>query len=206
MTISAGIVKTGSVRGGSITTWLRKSAPAKTKAPPCGTCNACCRAGYEVDLRRGDDFTLAHHANADGIPILDHAADGACVYLVDGACSVYERRPQACREYDCRAFAYSGLIPDIDHIRKAAQRWSIRDAFKTRADKEAHVALRLAAMHCYAETSEVETAVQGALQCYSAFLPLARDLLDEARRHPEWAEQWKRMTQELASTQEPRTP
>jgi hypothetical protein len=34
-------------------------------------------------------------------------ADGSCVYLIDGKCSIYGNRPGSCRTYDCRA---SGLL------------------------------------------------------------------------------------------------
>jgi hypothetical protein len=32
--------------------------------------------------------------------------------LVEARCSIYEDRPRACRAYDCRVFAATGVVPD----------------------------------------------------------------------------------------------
>jgi Fe-S-cluster containining protein len=34
--------------------------------------------------------------------VLKSKPDGSCVYLGDQGCSIYERRPQMCRAFDCR--------------------------------------------------------------------------------------------------------
>lgn len=39
-------------------------------------------------LKAGEDYRLKMHM-------------GRCIYLKHGKCSIYERRPKACREYDC---------------------------------------------------------------------------------------------------------
>ena len=36
-----------------------------------------------------------------------------CVYLIDGQCSIYARRPHVCRSFDCRMF---GLLPGNEGI------------------------------------------------------------------------------------------
>ncbi|QYU68600.1 YkgJ family cysteine cluster protein [Leptolyngbya sp. 15MV] len=30
--------------------------------------------------------------------------DGTCIYLGDGSCTIHERKPVVCREFDCRRF------------------------------------------------------------------------------------------------------
>jgi uncharacterized protein len=34
--------------------------------------------------------------------------------LCSGKCSIYSDRPQTCRDYDCRIYAATGLLPDGD--------------------------------------------------------------------------------------------
>jgi Fe-S-cluster containining protein len=40
-----------------------------------------------------------------GKPIyMSKSSSGACVYLEPHGCSIYDKRPAACREFDCRSF------------------------------------------------------------------------------------------------------
>ncbi len=67
---------------------------------PCGDCRLCCtnelvQVGWDengFELRPGTRF-LAMKDNKE------------CVYLRPEGCSVYERRPKVCREFDCRYLA-----------------------------------------------------------------------------------------------------
>jgi hypothetical protein len=44
--------------------------------------------------------------------------------LVDGACSIYDDRPQTCRDYDCRIFAATGLeLTDKPTVATQTRRW-----------------------------------------------------------------------------------
>lgn len=97
----------------SITSW-RKSFLSENHTVPCGDCVACCTA-YEV-LIGTDDTPDAYDTvtGTTGRPVLRRQADGACVYLLDGRCAIYERRPGVCRQYDCRAFAIAGVRPVSD--------------------------------------------------------------------------------------------
>lgn len=63
----------------------------------------CCRQLY-VPLSRAEALSGLYRLGArpvDGQAILARRADGACVYLSDERCSIYARRPSACRDYDC---------------------------------------------------------------------------------------------------------
>ena len=37
--------------------------------------------------------------------MLDHKSNGDCIYLGDTGCTIHARRPQMCRELDCRILA-----------------------------------------------------------------------------------------------------
>ena len=66
--------------------------------------------------------------------------------LIDGQCSIYEHRPNACRIYDCRIFPASGLaLDDADKVQIAerARRW--RFSYPTEADRQLGDAVRAAA-------------------------------------------------------------
>jgi len=72
---------------------------------------------------------------------------GHCPMLIDGACSIYEHRPQTCRTYDCRVFAASGLEledPAKSEINDRVKRWQFQ--FVDRTDRAKLDAVRSAAM------------------------------------------------------------
>lgn len=55
----------------------------------------------------GDDAGSYHvqmlpRANGDMLYLLATTPEGACVYLGDGGCTIYARRPALCRSFDCR--------------------------------------------------------------------------------------------------------
>jgi Fe-S-cluster containining protein len=65
-----------------------------------------------VDAKR-DKRRLPHlltERDADGELVLRRRADGACIYLGERGCTVYEQRPSVCRSFDCRAFAGMGIV------------------------------------------------------------------------------------------------
>jgi hypothetical protein len=93
---------------------------------PCGTCTACCRTYSAVALAPGEPTeglklepgTRQLRKQADGI---------TCIHLVEGMCEVYDKRPRACRDYDCRAWYFAGVTPPpdpkIEPLRQAIRRW-----------------------------------------------------------------------------------
>ncbi len=74
---------------------------------PCGDCHACC----EFDLiflhpECGDNLSDYDYEPAP-LPfkdryILKHQENGACIYLTATGCSIHDKAPVICREYDCR--------------------------------------------------------------------------------------------------------
>jgi hypothetical protein len=69
----------------------------------------CCRSGQGLFLHpeQGDDpgsyrtRTLTG-SGGETVFVLETTAAGACVYLGEGGCTIYERRPLICRSFDCR--------------------------------------------------------------------------------------------------------
>lgn len=88
---------------------------------PCDGCRACCwHAGVDVDpnIERPED--LAHldlvwrDEGENPGWFIRKRDDGACVHLGPGGCTVYEHRPTACRLYDCRVHALTGVLDSYD--------------------------------------------------------------------------------------------
>lgn len=81
-------------------------------SPPCNGCTACCKGdAIWLHPELGDDpsqyETVEYHHPLTGETglILEHKQDGSCVYLDrDIGCTIYEKRPAICREFDCRGF------------------------------------------------------------------------------------------------------
>ncbi len=74
---------------------------------PCNGCTWCC-GGDAVRLLPEDDiesFETEPHPYFEGELMLSHKSNGACVYLVEGGCSIHHRRPKMCYEMDCRNIA-----------------------------------------------------------------------------------------------------
>lgn len=79
---------------------------------PCNGCTACCEHDLIVlhpdQGDRPDQYltTPARHP-LTGKPVLalQRQADGSCVYLERGVgCTIHDRAPLICREFDCRRF------------------------------------------------------------------------------------------------------
>jgi Fe-S-cluster containining protein len=168
---------------GSVTTYLRKFERAgKDVRVPCGTCNACCRSSYllvEVTESERADFPEAVPVPDDKVSscsspwMLPKKADGSCVHLKEGKCSVYAKRPQSCRSYDCRFDLLTGIVPDDPVMIEALGQWD-NFAMKTREDRVTYTAIRLAlTLEGRPQTMKEVAARLRNLSCY---IPLAEKL------------------------------
>jgi Fe-S-cluster containining protein len=101
--------------------WLDALQSGREMAVPCDGCVACCTSSQFVHIEPDETDALAHvpaelRFPAPGLPkghvVLGYDEQGCCPMLVDGVCSIYEHRPRACRAYDCRVFAATGVEPD----------------------------------------------------------------------------------------------
>ncbi|HET7654424.1 MAG TPA: YkgJ family cysteine cluster protein [Acidimicrobiales bacterium] len=125
---------------------------------PCDGCTACCRSSQFVHIAPDETSTLAAVPAALRFPapalppghvVLGYDEQGRCPMLVDDRCSIYEVRPRACRTYDCRVFAASGVEPDSALVGERASRW--RFSFDGRG-RQLHDAARTAAAAIPAES------------------------------------------------------
>jgi hypothetical protein len=74
--------------------------PVKEKIVNCSDCFECCRF-FKIPLSPYE-CTWIEHEETDGIIHIKKKPDGSCIYLKDGKCSIYDKRPMACREYSCK--------------------------------------------------------------------------------------------------------
>jgi len=121
---------------------------------PCGTCTACCRAGWfvhvapdEVEALRRIPAALQFPApgRPPGHVVVPHDDRGRCPMLTDAGCSIYEHRPRTCRAFDCRVFTATGVRPDGDAAADVAHRAAAWRFDRTGPDdRRHHLAIRAA--------------------------------------------------------------
>jgi hypothetical protein len=113
---------------------LRNEAVADV---PCDGCVGCCVSSYAIPLRPSDKVALdAVPARLLGLPAdgrlaqMNHRDDGTCPMLEANRCTIYAGRPQTCRDYDCRIYAATGLLPDGNRpvIRERVLEWRFASA------------------------------------------------------------------------------
>ncbi len=83
----------------------------------CGNCTKCCELLSPIltpeEFVSGKYvYTLLQSDNPDLPYIAIPKLDTGCFYFKDGKCSIYETRPNACRQFDCRKGHYP-LLKDI---------------------------------------------------------------------------------------------
>lgn len=181
------------VAAGPFEQWLaqaRASLLGDTGADvPCGDCVGCCVSSYHIPVRSTDSAALARIPStwlisaagmAPGQRMMGYRDDGTCPMLTDRKCTIYDDRPQTCRDYDCRIFAAAGIDAgdaEKDVINRRVRAW--RFSYPTDADLQAHRAVLAAASFIQTKRgsfpgSRAPTAPTGiavlALKVYSLFL------------------------------------
>lgn len=73
--------------------------PVNEKTIDCRDCYECCRF-FSIPLSPYE-ATWIEHTEKNDIVEIKKKPDGSCWYLEDGKCSIYDKRPIACREYSC---------------------------------------------------------------------------------------------------------
>lgn len=95
----------------------------------CGSCKACCYHP-NVEIIANDDISrLDTEIRDDGVRYLKRKPDGSCVHLGPSGCEVYEHRPAACRQFDCRLYSALGIGIQFNADRgdvKQAPTWLFR--------------------------------------------------------------------------------
>ncbi len=122
---------------------------------PCGTCVGCCSSFWPIALRRTDAAViplipiehLIDPPNApSGLRYMGYEADGTCPMLKAERCTVYDLRPQTCRDFDCRLFTAAGLSSagaDKALINARIAAWQF--SYATDDDRATHEAIKSAA-------------------------------------------------------------
>lgn len=94
----------------------------------CSGCpDRCCTAGLQIPLEKWE-FRKFKHTIVDkkdrksGIHVLQLQDNGHCYYYQDNACAVYNRRPAACRLFDCRIYGAGALVDPC--MEAAADQWN----------------------------------------------------------------------------------
>lgn len=200
------------VAAGPFSEWLHATHRARKlsvlgAAVPCGTCTGCCQASMFIHIAPHETRALARIPRrllfpAPGLPkghwLMGYDANGRCPMLVDRRCSIYEDRPQTCRDFDCRVFAASGINPDQrgpnTELTDRVRAW--RFDHPSDADSTEHAAVREAGRFlsehrdAFPEAALPNNPVQLALlavRLYELFLGL-NDAADKKRALPTPAE------------------
>ena len=118
---------------------------------PCAECNACCRTFHVIHVRPEEKSALSRIPRrallpAPGLPpgnlVIGHDQAGCCPLLVDGRCTIYPDRPLACRTFDCRIYAATGVRVDRDEIASQVERWTF--SYSSQEDGDLRAAVQAA--------------------------------------------------------------
>lgn len=120
---------------------------------PCGECVACCTSSQFVLIRPADTEALRAIRRelmcpTPGLPkghyLLGYDVDGCCPMFQEDRCSIYEIRPETCRQYDCRVLTATGepASEESADINKQVRTWKFR--YTTKASEEAQKAVLVA--------------------------------------------------------------
>jgi hypothetical protein len=147
------------IAAGAFGAWLEEARESlhgnRGSDVPCGDCVGCCVSSYFIPVRPEDKDALdtipaRYLVNAPNEPrgqwLMGYREDGTCPMLSDNKCTIYAKRPQTCRDYDCRVFAAAGIDAGGDDkavINRRVHAW--RFTYPSPDDLAAHTAVRAAA-------------------------------------------------------------
>lgn len=175
----------GQSAAGQLSTWYHGMLVvldgASTADVPCGTCTACCTSRQFIPVDPDEHAALAAipaallfpaPGSSTGQQVMGYDEQGCCPMFVDGVCSIYAARPRACRAYDCRVFAATGVTPDADkpRIAQQASRWSFGPA--TPDDTAVEQAIAAARSHLQRTQDAIDPALRPASASQAAVITL----------------------------------
>lgn len=171
---------------GQFSLWLKQTLEAQIQSVgvevPCGDCTACCTSSYFIHISPEEKQTLASIPKmfqfpAPNLPkghvLLGYDEQGHCPMLKDNKCSIYERRPLTCRQYDCRVLAAAGFTTNHDKAKLVDQqirRWKF--SFPQELDHEAFSAVQAAALFLREHAGEFPEGIVPKLPTQLAMLAL----------------------------------
>ena len=90
---------------------------------PCGSCTKCCEwltpfltseevaSGlYPISIMNPDPGMLLENPNIGPTVAMFKNKNGGCGMFVDNNCTIYDNRPIACRQFDCRKGHHPKLL------------------------------------------------------------------------------------------------
>jgi uncharacterized protein len=87
---------------------------------PCNGCTACCQKDLLFLHPEMGDVEANYETEPAFNPLtgrwglaLRHKANGECIYLGQGGCTIHGRAPAICQEFDCRRF-YQAFVQRYD--------------------------------------------------------------------------------------------
>lgn len=148
--------RSASVPAGEFSAWLSCTEASLRSGDggadvPCGACRGCCRSSMFIHIRPEETQTLRRIPRAllfpaPGLPkghvLMGYGDQGQCPMFVNNQCSIYEDRPQTCRDYDCRVFAATGVLVDAEtqpEIARRVQEWAFTYAAEEGREKDRSV-------------------------------------------------------------------
>jgi Fe-S-cluster containining protein len=151
---------TAGVAAGGFSQWLHRTEASLRSGNegadvPCGACKGCCRSSMFIHIRPEETRTIQRIPRAllfpaPGLPaghvLMGYDDQGRCPMLIGNQCSIYEVRPQTCRDYDCRVFAATGISVDGQkqpEIADRVRRWVFD--YESEESREEHKIVKQAA-------------------------------------------------------------
>ena len=119
---------------------------------PCGDCRGCCRSSQFIHIKPHETEAflsipkdLLFHApmTTDGTMMFGYNEHGECPMLTNGNCSIYEKRPLTCKNFDCRIFTAADIKPEkryCDEILKKVKKWQF--IYTEQKDRDLHTAVK----------------------------------------------------------------
>ncbi len=186
---------------GSFTQWLNELIGSlegqNDTNVPCGECVACCTSSYFIHLKPTDKQTLRHIPKniifpAPGLPkghfLLGYDENGHCPMFKENKCSIYNYRPETCRQYDCRVYAATGFSLENEKkplISSQTKHWKFD--ISSASDAEAMQAVKLAAKfitehYAYFPAGFIPSSIPQqaimAIRIYTVFIGLSQEKID----------------------------
>lgn len=159
------------IDAGDFSTWLRGTHATQVEGQeadvPCGDCNGCCKSFYFIHVTPEDTAALAAIPEpllftAPGLPpgnfVMGYNDQGHCPMLVEDRCSIYDKRPQTCRAYDCRIFSAADMQPgetDKALVSARTEHWAF--SYGSEAEQQQQVAIANAARWLNAERNNADS-------------------------------------------------
>lgn len=129
------------IPAGELADWLAETLSAQRRGEgadvPCGRCDACCRASHFIHLDPDDDRARARIPKAllfaapgapPGTLVMGFDERGHCPMLGPSGCTIYADRPRACRMFDCRVYAATGVAAEKPGVDAQVARWRFETA------------------------------------------------------------------------------